>query len=61
MTKRRLPPLNSIRSFEAVARHLSFTKAAEELSVSPGAVSQQVKVLEDYLDLTLFKRNNRSI
>ena len=61
MTKRRLPPLNSIRSFEAVARHLSFTKAAEELNVTPGAVSQQVKVLEDYLDLALFKRKNRII
>ena len=58
---RRLPPLNSIRAFEATARHLSFSKAAEELNVTPGAVSQQVKVLEDYLDLKLFKRKNRMI
>lgn len=61
MTKRRLPPLNSIRSFEAVARHLSFTKAADELNVTPGAVSQQVKVLESYLNVALFKRRNRMI
>jgi len=61
MSKRRLPPLNSIRAFEAVARHLSFSKAAEELNVTPGAVSQQVKVLESYLNLALFKRKNRMI
>jgi len=61
MPKRRLPPLNSIRAFEAVARHLSFSKAAEELNVTPGAVSQQVKVLESYLNLALFKRKNRMI
>jgi len=58
---RRLPPLNSIRAFEATARHLSFSKAADELNVTPGAVSQQVKVLEDYLNLKLFKRKNRMI
>jgi len=58
---RRLPPLNSIRAFEATARHLSFSKAADELNVTPGAVSQQVKVLEDYLGLKLFKRKNRMI
>ncbi len=58
---RRLPPLNSIRAFEATARHSSFSKAAEELNVTPGAVSQQVKVLEEYLDLKLFKRKNRMI
>ncbi|MEH6456948.1 MAG: transcriptional regulator GcvA, partial [Cocleimonas sp.] len=58
---RRLPPLNSIRAFEATARHLSFSRAADELNVTPGAVSQQVKVLEDYLDLKLFKRKNRMI
>ena len=58
---RRLPPLNSIRAFEATARHLSFSKAADELNVTPGAVSQQVKVLEDYLSLKLFKRKNRMI
>ena len=58
---RRLPPLNSIRAFEATARHLSFSRAADELNVTPGAVSQQVKVLEDYLNLKLFKRKNRLI
>ncbi len=58
---RRLPPLNSLRAFESTARHLSFTNAADELNVTAGAVSQQVKVLEDYLGLALFKRQNRMI
>lgn len=53
---RRLPPLNAVRSFEAAARHLSFHKAAEELHVTPGAVSQQVKSLEEWLGLPLFRR-----
>ncbi len=44
---RRLPPLNALRAFEAGARHLSFTKAAEELHVTQAAISQQVKRLED--------------
>ncbi|MEE9446583.1 MAG: transcriptional regulator GcvA [Arenicellales bacterium] len=56
-----LPPLNALRAFEAAARHLSFTKAAEELNVTPGAISQQIKVLESYLGLALFKRKNRMI
>ena len=43
---RRLPPLNWLRSFEAAARHLSFTRAAEEMNVTQAAVSQQVKALE---------------
>lgn len=58
---RRLPPLNALRAFEATARHLSFTKAADELNVTAGAVSQQVKSLEEYLGLKLFKRRNRII
>jgi len=58
---RKLPPLNALRSFEAAARHLSFTKAAHELHVTPGAVSQQVKALEEYLGLTLFRRLNRAL
>lgn len=58
---RRLPPLNSLRAFESTARHLSFTKAADELNVTAGAVSQQVKLLEEYLGLALFKRQNRMI
>lgn len=57
----RLPHLNSLRAFEVVARHLSFAKAAEELGVTPAAVSQQIKTLEDYLGLELFKRANRAI
>jgi LysR family transcriptional regulator, glycine cleavage system transcriptional activator len=57
----RLPPLNGLRSFEAAARHLSFTRAADELGVTPGAVSQQVKSLEAVLGITLFRRLPRSL
>ena len=53
---RRLPPLNALRVFEAAARHQSFARAAEELHVTPAAVSQQIKALEDYLGVLLFKR-----
>ena len=53
---RRLPSLNSLRAFEASARHLSFTKAADELHVTPAAVSQQVKILEEFLGVALFNR-----
>ena len=53
---RRLPPLNALRFFETVARHRSFVRAAEELHVTPAAVSQQIKLLEDHLGVTLFKR-----
>ena len=56
-----LPPLNALRAFEAAARHLSFTKAAHELSVTPAAVSQQVRSLEGHLGVTLFRRRNRSL
>lgn len=56
-----LPPLNSLRAFESAGRHLSFSKAAEELSVTPGAISQQIRGLEDFLGIKLFKRRNRSI
>ncbi len=58
---RRLPPLNSLRAFEAVARHLSISKAAEELSVTPAAVSHQIKTLEDHLGVALFRRDKRSL
>ena len=58
---RHLPPLNSLRAFEAAARHMSFTRAAEELYVTQGAVSRQVKTLEEYLDVQLFQRLNRSL
>lgn len=52
----RLPPLSTFRTFEAAARHLSFRKAAEELNVTPSAVSQQIKKLESYLGVALFRR-----
>lgn len=52
----RLPPLSTFRTFEAAARHLSFKKAAEELHVTPAAVSQQIKSLETYLGVSLFQR-----
>jgi LysR family glycine cleavage system transcriptional activator len=58
---RRLPPLNALRAFEAAARHLSFLKAAQELHVTPGAVSQQVKGLEAQLGLPLFRRLTRGV
>lgn len=54
--KERLPPLNALRAFEVAARKLSFTAAAKELFVTPGAVSLHVKQLEDYLDVQLFVR-----
>jgi len=51
-----LPSLNAMRAFEAAARHLSFTRAADELSVSQGAISHHVKTLEDQLETKLFDR-----
>ncbi len=57
----RLPPLNALRAFVASARHLSFSRAAEELFVTPAAVSQQVKLLEDHLGHVLFRRTNRAL
>jgi LysR family transcriptional regulator, glycine cleavage system transcriptional activator len=57
----RLTHLNGMRAFEAAARHMSFGKAAEELGVTPAAVSQQIKNLEGYLGVTLFKRTKRGI
>lgn len=56
-----LPPLNALRAFEAAARHLSFTKAAEELFVTQAAVSHQVKALEQHLGMRLFRRLNRAL
>jgi LysR family glycine cleavage system transcriptional activator len=58
---RRIYPLNALRAFEASARHLSFVRAAEELSVTPAAVSHQVKKLEEYLGLPLFHRQPRGL
>jgi len=60
-TRRRLPPLNALRAFEAAARHLNFSRAADELSVTPGAVSQQIQNLEDYIGASLFKRTPRGL
>ena len=57
----RLPPLNALRAFEAAGRHLSFTAAASELNVTPGAVSRQVKQLEQYLGIPLFVRGYREV
>jgi len=59
--KRNLPPLNGLRAFEAAARHMSFTDAAEELSVTQAAISHQVRGLEQRLGLKLFVRRNRSL
>lgn len=57
----RLPPLNAIRAFEAAARHLSFNRAAEELHVTPSAISHQVRTLEEFLGVSLFRRHSRSV
>lgn len=56
-----LPPLNALRAFEAAARLMSFRKAAEELNVTPAAISHQLKTLEDYLGVRLFRRANRRV
>jgi LysR family glycine cleavage system transcriptional activator len=56
-----LPPLNALRAFESAARHLNFSRAADELSVTPGAVSQQIQNLEDYVGAALFKRTPRGL
>lgn len=53
---RRLPPLRSLQAFEVAARHRSFARAADELHVTPAAISQQIKKLEDDLSLPLFRR-----
>ena len=59
--KRTLLPLNALRVFDAAARHLSFTKAADELAVTPAAVGQQIRALEEYLGVILFHRTGRSM
>ena len=58
---RPIPPLNPLRSFEAAARHNSFARAAEELSVTPAAISRQVKLLEDYFGVEFFRREPSGI
>jgi LysR family glycine cleavage system transcriptional activator len=57
----RLPSLNSLRAFEAAARHLSFKKSAQELNVTPAAIGHQIKGLEDHLGIQLFRRLNRAL
>lgn len=58
---RRLPPLNALRAFESAGRHLSFTKAAAELNVTPAAISHQVKALEELVEVPLFRRLTRAL
>ncbi|MEL6167055.1 MAG: transcriptional regulator GcvA [Pseudomonadota bacterium] len=57
----RLPPLTALRAFDAAQRHMSFARAAEELNVTPAALSFQIKSLEDHLGLPLFHRLNRRV
>src|SRR5260221_13355997 len=57
----RLPSLNGLRAFEAAARHLSFTRAADELNVTQTAISHQIRRLEEQLGLRLFVRRNRAL
>jgi len=61
MLKNRLPPLDPLIAFEAAARHLSFTRAAEELHLSQAAISQQIRSLEDSLGVRLFTRSHRAV
>ncbi|MBM3601416.1 MAG: transcriptional regulator GcvA [Alphaproteobacteria bacterium] len=58
---RRLPPLNGLRCFEAAARHVSFARAAQELHVTPSAVSHQIRALEDILGVALFRRERGAL
>lgn len=59
--KRKLPPLNAVKAFESAARNLSVNEAAEELSVTPTAVSHQLKRLEEALNVKLYRRKGRAI
>lgn len=54
-----LPPLKSLRAFEAAARHMSMKRASEEMHVTPAAITHQVKALEDFIGIKLFRRHNR--
>ncbi|MEM9605096.1 MAG: LysR family transcriptional regulator [Pseudomonadota bacterium] len=60
-TRPKGPPLNALRAFEAAARHNSFVAAADELSVTPGAISQHVKTLEHWAGVSLFRRHAKGI
>ena len=59
--KDRLPPLTALRAFEAAARHMSFSRAADELNVTPAALSFQIKSLEEHLGVPVFRRLNRAV
>ncbi|MFT5112679.1 MAG: LysR family glycine cleavage system transcriptional activator [Parasphingorhabdus sp.] len=59
--KRRLPPLNSLRAFEAAAQRLNFTRAAEDLSVTSTAISHQIRQLEQWFGVSLFQRDKRQM
>ena len=61
MAGRRLPPLNSLRAFEAAARHQSLSRAAQELAVTHGAISRQVSKLEEFLSAKLFERKHQQV
>ena len=61
MNERPLPPLNALRAFDAAARHLSFSKAASELNVTPAALSHQIRGLEEFLGQKLFHRMTRQV
>src|SRR5919112_500749 len=56
-----LPPLNALRAFVVAARHLSFSRAAEELFVTPAAISQQIRQLEEQLGCQLFRRGSKQL
>lgn len=58
---RRIPPLNPLRTFEAVARHENLTKASKELHVTQSAVSRQIALIEDYLGVPLFNRSRHGV
>src|SRR5215831_11053814 len=58
---RALPPLDLLRGFEAAARHLSFTRAAQELFLTQSAVSRQVQALEEFLGVPLFERRHKAL
>lgn len=59
--KRTHLPLNALRVYDAAARHLSFTRAADELAVTPAAVGQQIRALEDHLGVVLFRRTSKGL
>ncbi|HKX94944.1 MAG TPA: LysR family transcriptional regulator, partial [Methylibium sp.] len=61
MRRYRLPPLDLLESFESAARHLSFTRAADELALTQSAVSRQIALLEERLGVALFQRLHRAL